>query len=92
MVLVGVQVVDTNGIDTHNLHEGSISQASLRIAEGIRAFEGEAGASTGLICDTDNLELVASLGVVELVALDFQRRNSSDERCGKRDESGLDLR
>lgn len=91
MVLVGVQVVDTNGIDTHNLHEGSISQASFRIAEGIGAVEGEAGAATGLVCDTDDLELVASLGVVEFIALDFQRRYGGDERRGKRDESGLNL-
>jgi hypothetical protein len=85
VVDVGVQVVDTDGVDAHDLHESSISKASSRVTERVRAVLLEARAATGLIGDANNLELVASLGVVELVALDFQSRDSSSERRGERD-------
>jgi hypothetical protein len=91
VVDVGVQVVDTDGIDAHDLHEGSISETRSGIAEGIRAVLLEARAATGLIGNSNNLKLVAGLGVVELVALDLHRRNGSNERRGERDESRLDL-
>ena len=88
MVKVWVQVVDANGIYAHDLHKGSISQASIGLAEGIRASLGEARATTRLVSDTDNLELVASLGIVDFIGLNVQsgdgggqrRSESSDER------------
>jgi hypothetical protein len=85
MVEIWVQVVDTNGIDAHDLHEGGISLALLGLAQRIRLGVGEGSAASGLIGDADDLEFLARLGVVEVLSLDLQRRNGSNERRGERD-------
>lgn len=88
MVDVGVQVVDTDGVDTKDLHQSSITLALLRVAEGVLARHGVvAGTASWLVSHTDNLELVARVGVDEFLALDFEGLHSGDGRAGHRGQS-----
>lgn len=91
MIDVGIQVVDTDGIDAHNLHESSISHARLGLTERIRARVCKGRAAAWLVSNANDLELVASLGVVELIALDIKGRNGNGQRRSKRVESKLNL-
>jgi hypothetical protein len=67
-------------LPTELLHQRSISQAHLAIAQGIGSGGGIiTRASTGLVCDTDNLESLARLGIDKVRALDDERLNSGGE-------------
>lgn len=93
MVGVGVEVVDADGIDTKDLHQSSISQTSVGLAERV-AVAVETRATARLICHADNLEFVAGLAVDEVVSLNRELWNSAYERCpeGREGhEGGLDL-
>lgn len=93
MVQVGIQVVHTDGIDTKNLHQGSISHADVTVAEGVLALVRlVAGRATGLVGDTDDLETVAGRGVDEVVAFDFHGLHGGGQSCAERDQGGLELR
>lgn len=79
VVRIGIQVVNTNGVDAHDLHKGSIAKALVRVAERIAILRIEAGATAGLVGNADNLELVARCWVDEFVTLNFKGRNSGGE-------------
>ena len=73
----GVEVVRADGVDTHNLHEGSITSALVLVAEGIVAGL-EASRATGLVGHADNLELLASAGVVEVGSGELEGSDGAD--------------
>lgn len=92
MVDVRIQVVNTDRIDTKNLHESSISHAFVFVTERISsAGRIVTGTASRLVGHTNNLEFVASLGVDEVSSLDFQRRHGADNRGPKGHEGGFDL-
>lgn len=81
MVDIRVKVVDADGVDTKNLHECSITLALLRVAQRVNASLGVvASTASRLVGHTDNLELVASVGVNELLALNLKGLDSSNGR------------
>lgn len=93
MVQIGVEVIDADGVDAENLHESSITQASIGISKGILALlRLVAGAAAGLVANTNHLEAVASVGNVEFISLDFDGLDGGDNRGGQGHESGLDLK
>lgn len=84
VVDVRVKVVDTDGVDTENLHESGITLALLGVAEGIDAGLGVvASTASRLVGHTNDLELVAGVGIDELLALDLQGLDSGDGRGGQ---------
>lgn len=92
VVKVGVNVVDTNSVDAENLHERRITHASISIGQWVLfLIRLVASATTGLVADTNNLELVARVGIVEIIALDFEGFDGADGRGGESHESSLDL-
>ena len=93
MVDVGVKVVNTDGINTKNLHKSSISHTGLRMAQRVLSSgRVVTGTASRLVGHTNNLEFVASIGVDEVGSLDLQRRNGIDDRGPKGQKSGLDLK
>lgn len=92
MVQVGVDVVNTDGVDAENLHEGSIAHASISVGQRVLAiFRLVTSAATGLVANTNDLELVTRVGVVEFVALDLEGLDGHDGGGGEGRESRLDL-
>lgn len=92
VVKVGVNVVNTDGVDAESLHEGSITHASIGVGQRVLVLRGlVAGAATGLVANTNDLELVARVGVIKVVALDFEGLDGADGRGGERHQSSLDL-
>jgi hypothetical protein len=92
VVEVGVQIVDSNSVDTKNLQQGGVTAADLAVRERILAVAGIIpSASTDLVGHTNNLKLIASVGVDKAAALDGKCRNSSGERGAQGDKSGLKL-
>ena len=92
MVDVGVKVVNTDGINTKNLHKSSISHTGFRMAQRVLSSgRVVTGTASRLVGHTNNLEFVASIGVDEVGSLDLQRRNGIDDRGPKGQESRLDL-
>lgn len=92
MVDIWVQVVDSNGVDAKGLHEGGIAKADVGVAEGVLA-QGRIipRAATRLVGHADDLELLATLGVDKVVALNLQRGNSRHKRGSKSHESSREL-
>ena len=92
MVQVGVDVVNTDGVDAENLHESSIAHASISVGQRVLAiFRLVTSAATGLVANTNDLELVTRVGVVEFVALDLEGLDGHDGGGGEGRESRLDL-
>lgn len=91
MVQIGVQVVDADSVDAHDLHECRIAQASVGMAEGILSCFGIVScAATGLIRDTGNLKHIAVI-IDKVGALDLERLDSSHDRGEESHEGRLDL-
>jgi hypothetical protein len=84
VVQAGLEVVDTDSVDllrhellsriqgnistyTQALHEGSIAQTDLAIAERVE-LRSEAGRTTGLVVDTNDLEAITVFGVDEVLS------------------------
>lgn len=92
VVDVGVKVVDANSVDTQNLHQSSISEALLLVAQRILSSgRVVAGAAAGLVGHSDDLELVASLGVDEVGSLDLEGSDGTNYRGPKGHEGSVDL-
>jgi len=73
VVQVGVKVVDSDSVDTKDLHEGGIAKTVVLVAEGVLALGRViASSTTGLVVNTNDLESVAALGVDEVPALDLE--------------------
>lgn len=95
MVQVGVDVVDTDGVDTQHLHEGSIAKAVILVAQGVYSRAGVvASRATRLVGNTHNLEAVASGVVDEERTLNIDGGYGSGQRGGayKAKKSPLNLR
>lgn len=94
MVHVGVNVVDPDGVDAEDLHEGCIAKALVLVAEGV-----DAGArvvpsrATGLVGDTDNLVSGAGGVVDEKGTLDVDGRHGCSQGGGtnEAEDGSLDL-
>lgn len=81
VVQIRINVVDTNGVHTQDLHKGSVSKAAIFVGQRIgRTIE--ASTATRLVCDTDDLVSIASDIVDEVVSLDVDGGNGSSERSG----------
>ena len=92
MVDIGIEVVHANGVDAEDLHQGSITLALLRVAQRILAgFGVVTSAASRLVSHTNDLELVASVGVDEVLALNLERLKGADGRGGQGHESRLEL-
>lgn len=91
VVQVGVQVVDTDGVGTETLEEGSIAHADISVAEGILVVLGiVASAAANLVVETNDLELLAALGY-EGIALDGEGLDGSSQGRTKCDEGRVNL-
>lgn len=91
VVQVGVEVVDANGVDTHDLQKSGITQAGIGIAERILARLGVVSCTAaGLVRNTNKLELVAVI-VNEVGSLDRERLDGSHDGGGKSHKSRLHL-
>ena len=89
VVQAGLEVVDTDSVNllrhellsriqgnistyTQALHEGSIAQTDLAIAERVE-LRSEAGGTTGLVVDTNDLEAITVVGVDEVLSCQLMR-------------------
>lgn len=83
VVGVGVEIIDTDSVDTKHLHEGRIAKAGALVRERVTGTGPvEARAATRLVGNADNLEAVASGLVGEVAALDLDGRHGGGQRCG----------
>lgn len=84
MIDIRVQVVYPDGIDAQDLHQGGIAHAHGTIAQWILSeiWIIPRGAAR-LIGNTDDLELIARVGVYEGVSPDLERRKGRSERCAQ---------
>lgn len=81
MAQVRVDVVDSNGIHTQELHKGSVSETGVFVGQGIRR-KVVASTTARLVGDANDLVSVASDIVDKVVALDVDRRDGSGQRGG----------
>lgn len=92
MVQVGVDVVDTNGVDTQNLHQSSITKAVILVAERVDSGRGVvASRATGLVCDSHDLEAVTSGIIDEERALHVNGGDGGGQRGGANEASNGSL-
>lgn len=83
MVQVGIDVVNTNGIDTEQLHDGGITEAGVLVGQRVHSTGGRvASAAARLVCDADDLVSVTGRIVDEVAALDLDGGDSSGHRGG----------
>ena len=90
VVGIGVEVVNTNGVDSKNLHQSGVSQAGVRVAKRV-AIAGVSRAATRLVSHADNLKLLAGGAVDEVGPLDLHLGDSRHERSRKGHDGGREL-
>lgn len=92
MVQIGVDVIDTNGVHAQNLHESSITKAVILVAERVHSRLGFVSSrATGLVCDSHDLETVASGVVDEERTLHINGGHGSGQRGGANEASNSPL-
>lgn len=94
MVHVGVDVVDTDGVDAENLHESCIAKTLVLVAEGVDARPWVvSGRAAGLVGDTDDLVPGTSGVVDEKGTLDVDGRHGCSQGGGTNEakDGSLDL-
>lgn len=94
MVHVGVDVVDPDGVDAEDLHEGGIAKTLVLVAEGVDAGAWVvSGRATGLVGDTNNLVPGTSDVVDEKGTLDVDGRHGCSQGGGADEakDGSLDL-
>lgn len=83
MVHVGVNVVDPDGVDAQNLHESSITETLILVAQRVDAGTWVvSGRATGLVGNTNNLVSSAGGVVDEERPLDIDGGDSCSQRGG----------
>lgn len=93
MIEIGVQVVDTDSIDTQALHQSSISHTHIAITQWIDTTSWiEARTSTRLVCDTQQLESISCDRIDKISALDLDSLNSERGFGAQREKRELDLK
>lgn len=81
VVQVRVDIVNTNGVDTKVLHDGSVTEAEVLVGQRVHAGGRRVARATArLVSDTNDLVTVASRIVDEVTALDFDGGDGSGQR------------
>jgi hypothetical protein len=91
VVDIGVQVVNTDSIDTENLHESSITQALLLVTQRVLARLGVvSGTAPRLVGHSNDLEGIAVI-IDKASSVNLERLDCRDSRGTERHECRLDL-
>ena len=93
VVEVGAEIVGADSVDAELLHEGSVATAASAIRQGILTIlRLVAGFAARLVGHANDLKLFASARVDKGVALNVERRDSSDHMSSRQDgQSGREL-
>lgn len=91
MVDVGIDVVDTDSVDTEHLHESGVAKAVVLVRQRVLAnVRVVARATARLVGDTDDLVAVTTVIVDEVLAIDSDDRHGSGQ-VGSAEEAQKDL-
>lgn len=92
VVHVGINIVDSNGVDAQNLHESRIAKTLVLVAQRVDAGTWVVpGRATRLVGDTDDLVSSASDVVDEEGSLDIDGRDGCSQGSGADEANGCSL-